>query len=88
MIVLTNGQTLRIDESLGAIEITPSSTKSSGTLAEIERNHIVAVLEESNWRIEGQKGAALRLGLNANTLRSRMQKLGIKRPAAGAISEL
>ena len=87
-IILTNDQTLRIDESFGAIEITPSSTKSSGTLEEIERNHIVAVLEESNWRIEGQKGAALRLGLNANTLRSRMQKLGIKRPAAGAISEL
>ncbi len=50
------------------------------TLEEIERNHIMSVLTQTSWVIEGAKGAARILGLHANTLRSRMQKLGIKRP--------
>ena len=50
------------------------------TLAEIERDHMVKVLEECYWRIEGQNGAAKTLGLNPNTLRGRMRKLGIRRP--------
>ena len=38
------------------------------------------VLELADWRIEGKKGAAERLGLHPNTLRFRMRKLAIKRP--------
>jgi PAS domain S-box-containing protein len=53
---------------------------SAGTLETIERNHIVAVLDQTNWRIEGDRGAAQILGLHPNTLRSRMRKLGIARP--------
>jgi formate hydrogenlyase transcriptional activator len=49
-------------------------------LEDIERAHILSVLEETNWTIDGQRGAALILGLNSNTLRSRMQKMGIKKP--------
>jgi PAS domain S-box-containing protein len=49
------------------------------TLAELERNHILQVLHQTRWRVEGPTGAAKTLGLNASTLRSRMQKLGIKR---------
>jgi transcriptional regulator with GAF, ATPase, and Fis domain len=45
------------------------------------RNHILAALEKSNWRIEGPRGAAKILSLHANTLRSRMKKLGLVRPA-------
>ena len=52
------------------------------TLEQYERCHILEVLRETNWRIEGPKGAALILGLHPNTLRSRMQKLGIQRPTA------
>ncbi len=48
------------------------------TLEETERNHIVQVLEETNWRISGPNGAALILGLNQSTLRYRMRKLGIQ----------
>ncbi len=51
------------------------------TLEEVERNHICAVLEQTNWRIEGERGAAHVLGLHPNTLRSRMKKLGIVRPS-------
>jgi PAS domain S-box-containing protein len=43
------------------------------------RNHILAALEKSDWVIEGPRGAAKILGLHANTLRSRMKKLGIVR---------
>jgi transcriptional regulator with GAF, ATPase, and Fis domain len=31
------------------------------------------------WVVEGKQGAAARLDLHPNTLRSRMQKLGIKK---------
>jgi formate hydrogenlyase transcriptional activator len=49
-------------------------------LAALERAHIVEILQQTNWRIEGPKGAALILGLHPNTLRSRMHKLGVQRP--------
>jgi PAS domain S-box-containing protein len=49
-------------------------------LAALEKAHIIEVLQQTHWRIEGPKGAALILGLHPNTLRSRMHKLGIQRP--------
>jgi transcriptional regulator with GAF, ATPase, and Fis domain len=48
-------------------------------LREVERQHIVATLERTGWRIEGPEGAARLLHMNPSTLRSRMQKLGIRR---------
>jgi formate hydrogenlyase transcriptional activator len=58
-----------------------SSAQSPATLEEMERRHILTVLEQSRWVIEGAKGAARLLNLHPNTLRSRMKKLGIQRPA-------
>jgi formate hydrogenlyase transcriptional activator len=52
-----------------------------GSLDDVERRHIEAVLNQTNWMIEGEEGAARILDLKPSTLRSRMQKLGIKRPA-------
>jgi len=49
------------------------------TLEEVDRRHILAVLDARNWRVSGPKGAARVLGLNPSTLRSRMKKLGISR---------
>ena len=49
------------------------------TLHEVERAHILAVLQETRWVIEGSSGAAKTLGMHPNTLRHRMEKLGIKR---------
>ncbi|MDH3601635.1 MAG: Fis family transcriptional regulator, partial [Candidatus Tectomicrobia bacterium] len=48
---------------------------SGDTLQDVERAHILRVLEKTAWRIEGTHGAAGRLGLRPSTLRSRMQKL-------------
>jgi formate hydrogenlyase transcriptional activator len=50
------------------------------TLQEIERKHILAVLEQTNWVFAGPNGAAARLGMKRPTLQFRMQKLGISRP--------
>jgi PAS domain S-box-containing protein len=58
-----------------------TNTVREGTLGEMERAHILELLHRTNWRIEGPKGAAVILGLHPNTLRSRMRKLSIQRPA-------
>ena len=50
------------------------------TLEENERRHIEEMLERTSWVIEGERGAAAALGLSASTLRSRMKKLGVRRP--------
>jgi formate hydrogenlyase transcriptional activator len=55
----------------------------SSTLEEIERKHIAGVLDQTLGIIEGPRGAAKILGLHPNTLRHRMQKLGLKRAAHG-----
>jgi len=49
------------------------------SLEEVERQHIVAVLEGTHWRISGDRGAAKVLGLKRTTLEARMKKLGIVR---------
>ncbi len=46
-----------------------------------ERVHILSTLGKTNWVISGEQGAAVQLGINPNTLRSRIAKLGIKRSA-------
>lgn len=58
---------------------------SSASLEEIERGHILSVLEQSRWVIEGPQGAAKILNLHPNTLRGRMKKLGIQRPRASSV---
>ena len=52
-------------------------TSHDATIEELERAHILRVLVQTHWRVEGPKGAAVKLGLHPSTLRSRMQKLGI-----------
>jgi formate hydrogenlyase transcriptional activator len=47
------------------------------TLADAERAHITATLQEKNWVIGGPDGAAAQLGLPRTTLIARMQRLGI-----------
>jgi transcriptional regulator with GAF, ATPase, and Fis domain len=51
------------------------------TLNEVQKDHILEVLGQVNWRVRGENGAADLLGLKPSTLESRMIKLGIKRPA-------
>ena len=48
------------------------------TMEEIERDHILAVLEECNFRVTGKGGAAEILDLPPSTLHSKIKKLGIR----------
>jgi transcriptional regulator with GAF, ATPase, and Fis domain len=70
---------------VGASGIAASSTTApvlasrADSLADIDREHIVAVLDDCGWKIKGAGNAAERLGLKPSTLRFRMKKLGIQR---------
>jgi transcriptional regulator with GAF, ATPase, and Fis domain len=50
-------------------------------ILELERSNTLRALEAAAWKIAGANGAAARLGLNPNTLTSRLRALGIRRPA-------
>ncbi len=67
-------------DGLGTLSMPSSSSLAS--LEEVERQHITHVLETCGWRVRGQGGAAAILGLNPNTLESRMTKLDIRRPSS------
>ncbi|HJU04060.1 MAG TPA: sigma 54-interacting transcriptional regulator [Nitrospiraceae bacterium] len=75
----------------GAVPPAPSPQSDEGSLPvrhrsfrllDVERTHILQTLERTNWRIEGPWGAAKLLGLNPSTLRGRLRKLRIARPAS------
>jgi PAS domain S-box-containing protein len=53
----------------------------AGELRDLERANLLRALEAAGWKISGADGAAERLGVNPNTLSSRMKALGIRRPA-------
>ena len=55
-------------------------TPARKTLDEMERDYIVRVLEQTQWKVSGKNGAAEILGLDRSTLRARMRKLGIVKP--------
>jgi PAS domain S-box-containing protein len=57
----------------------PGAEQDIKALADLERDHILQVLQKTGWRIEGGKGAATILGLNSSTLRARMRKYGLRR---------
>jgi len=60
--------------------VAPGTTASHGSdLTSVERNHIIDVLQQTDWKIAGPGGAASLLGMPSSTLRSRMKRLGISR---------
>ncbi len=79
-VLVSEGGHLRLPDPPPAAVPAPAA---SGTqsLEEVERRHILEVLEAAGWKLEGANGAAALLGLKPSTLRSRMQKLEIRRPS-------
>lgn len=61
-----------------------ASNRRSIKLIDVEREHILGVLESTQWRVRGVAGAADQLGLKPTTLETRMAKLGLKRPRPAA----
>ena len=77
--ILATGPTLEVDpEVLGQVGAEPDD-EPSAALEDVERNHILAVLKQTKWVIDGPRGAAAILRLHPNTLRSRLKKLGVAR---------
>ncbi len=75
-VIITKGSNLQVE-----LPITKETFFEGGkNLEQVEYEYIVQTLEKTNWRISGSNGAALLLGINPETLRSRMRKLGIKKP--------
>ncbi len=82
-VVLSAGPAVVIDDWFGPAGGEPAPARTACTLEEAERAHLLYVLEQTRWTIEGKDGAAAILGLKPSTLRSRMRKLGIRRAAKG-----
>ena len=61
-----------------------AETKASDSLEEVERQHILRVLERTGWVISGPSGAGAILDIHPNTLRSLMNRLCIRRPLRAA----
>jgi len=72
----SNGDGASPPPAMSSIHAGPTS------LDALQRRHIEAVLDQTGWVIEGDRGAARQLGLHPNTLRSRMKKLGLRRPGS------
>jgi len=79
-VILARGSVLEIGADLLSDPSPQSPSRNDLALEDVDRNHILAVLKQTGWVIEGPKGAASMLGLHPNTLRSRLKKLGISRP--------
>jgi formate hydrogenlyase transcriptional activator len=76
--ILSKSKTLVVSvPKIGSLE-----ASAPRNLEEMERRHIVSVLEKAGWRVAGKGGAAEVLGLKRSTLISRMKKLGIHRPTS------
>jgi transcriptional regulator with GAF, ATPase, and Fis domain len=83
-VILAGGDTLEVDlgpaagagESQKAASVKPRPA----SLEDMERDHIRSVLQETDWVIDGPRGAASILNLHPNTLRSRLKRLGLSRP--------
>jgi transcriptional regulator with GAF, ATPase, and Fis domain len=81
-VILASGPTLDLESDAEHSSATaPAEDPSRFSLEAIDRRHILAVLRQTHWVIDGQRGAAQILGLHPNTLRSRLTKLGITRSA-------
>jgi PAS domain S-box-containing protein len=79
-VILASGPMLEVEIG-GEIPSGPAVIEDTSlcSLEVVERRHIIEVLVQTNWVIDGPRGAARILGLHPNTLRSRLKKLGIAR---------
>jgi formate hydrogenlyase transcriptional activator len=79
-LILSPGNTLEYGSWIPAGKTPASNGKPAAQkLDDVEKQHIISVLEKTNWKVSGEKGAAKILGLNPTTLEARMKKMGIKR---------
>jgi PAS domain S-box-containing protein len=78
-LILETGTVLDVAQGLLPIEATAAAGAARPSLEGLERDYVLTVLGETDWVIDGPRGAARVLGLHPNTLRNRLKKLGIDR---------
>lgn len=79
-LILSPGNTLAYGSWIPAVKTAgPNGKPAVQKLNEVEKQHIISVLEKTNWKVSGEKGAAKILGINPTTLEARMKKMGIER---------
>ncbi len=79
-LILTSTDILEYGDWIPAAKNSGSNSKASlQKMEDVERAHIVGMLNKTNWKVSGEKGAAKILGLNPTTLEARIKKLGIER---------
>ena len=79
-IITSPNSTLQVpDDLITGQQLSSAATGSAISLDEVQRQHILAILEQTGGKIEGPDGAAEILQLKPSTLRHRMKKLGIRR---------
>jgi formate hydrogenlyase transcriptional activator len=79
-VILSPGPVLQVPLADLKPPLAAAPSRNHGTIQDVERRHILAVLEETNSVLGGPNGAAARLGMKRSTLQFRMRKLGIARP--------
>jgi chemotaxis protein methyltransferase CheR len=77
-VINSSGPKLRLVDELKRPHT--DSKRPARTLADVEREYIIGVLEQVQWKVSGQDSAAQILGLDRSTLRARMRKLNIRKP--------
>jgi formate hydrogenlyase transcriptional activator len=80
------GVVRKMDE-VGTMMYPTAAPKSQPTdsLEDIQRHHILRVLERTGWVISGPGGAGAILNIHPNTLRSLMDRLGIRHAEQGSV---
>ena len=84
-VIISPGTVLELGEGISSRGLPGADAEESppegrATLKDVTRQHIIAALEQTGWRVSGPRGAAQLLGLKPTTLEARMKKLGIARP--------
>ena len=79
-VILSRSPLVEIDHQFLSLPRSLSQENVPVNLQEMERLHLLRVLDKTHWKIHGPWGAAELLGVNPSTLRSRLKKLGLKRP--------
>jgi PAS domain S-box-containing protein len=89
-VILSEGNTLRLDLSLPGGEVEPSRrgevaadagpVLTEKQMRELQKQNLLAALRQSDWRVSGRNGAAELLGVKPTTLTDRIKSFGIRRP--------
>jgi len=89
-VILSPGNVLRLEASMPEPALTDQASSEDAMSAtafltekemrEFQKNNLVAVLKQTNWRVSGEDGAAELLGVKPTTLADRIRTLGIRKP--------